>query len=109
MRSVFITGAAQGIGLATARRYAAQGWFVGLYDINAGALETLLSSGEFPNACGCHCDVTRRESIAAALEHFSSHSGGRLDLLVNNAGVLSSGKFEEIDPQAHELIIVVGL
>lgn len=109
MRSVLITGAAQGIGLATARRFAAQGWFVGLYDINAGALESLLASGEFPDACGCACDVTRRESIAAALEHFAGHSGGRLDLLVNNAGVLSSGKFEEIDPQAHELMIEVNI
>ena len=109
MRAVFITGAAQGIGLATARRYAAQGWLVGLYDINTEALETLLASGEFPNACGCACDVTRRESIEAALEHFSGHSGGRPDLLVNNAGVLSSGRFEEIDPRAHELIIEVNI
>ena len=109
MKSVFITGAAQGIGLATARRFAAQGWFVGLYDINADALDALLACGEFPNACGCACDVTRRESIAAALEHFSSHSQGRLDLLVNNAGVLSSGKFEEIDPQAHDLIVEVNI
>ena len=109
MKTVFITGAAQGIGLATAKRYASQGWFVGLYDINADGLDVLLRSGDFPNACGKSCDVTRRGSIEEAFEHFSSHTGGRLDLLVNNAGVLSSGKFEEIDPAAHELIIDVNI
>lgn len=33
--AIFITGAASGIGLATAKRFAAAGWFVGLADINA--------------------------------------------------------------------------
>jgi len=109
MKSLFITGAAHGIGLATARHFAAQGWFVGLYDINTQELDRLVASGEFPHACSHFCDVTRRESIAQAFAHFSGHTQGRLDLLVNNAGVLSSGKFEEIDPGAHELIIDVNV
>ena len=109
MKTAFITGAAHGIGLATARRFAGQGWFVGLYDINSEQLDALLASGDFPSACGQHCDVTRPASIKAALQHFSSHTDGRLDLLVNNAGVLSSGKFEEIDPASHDLIIDVNI
>lgn len=109
MKTIFITGAAHGIGLATAKRFAAQGWYVGLYDINREGLDALLGSGEFPNACGDFCDVTERASIEAALNHFSQNTGGRLDVLVNNAGVLSSGRFEDIDPAAHDAIIDVNV
>lgn len=109
MKTLFITGAAHGIGLATAKHFAAQGWFVGLYDINGNALEALLASGEFPNACGQYCDVTQRESIEKAITHFSSHTNGRLDLLVNNAGVLISGNFEDIDPAVHDQIADVNI
>jgi NAD(P)-dependent dehydrogenase (short-subunit alcohol dehydrogenase family) len=109
VKTLFITGAAHGIGLATAKHFAAQGWFVGLYDINSDALEALLVSGEFPNACAQYCDVTQRDSIEEAFTHFSGHTDGRLDLLVNNAGVLTSGNFEDIDPQAHDLIADVNI
>jgi NAD(P)-dependent dehydrogenase (short-subunit alcohol dehydrogenase family) len=109
MKTVFITGAAHGIGLATAKSYASQGWYVGLYDINHEALEALLASGDFANACARHCDVTQRGSIEEAFAHFSHNANGRLDLLVNNAGVLTSGNFEAIDPMAHELIIDVNV
>jgi NAD(P)-dependent dehydrogenase (short-subunit alcohol dehydrogenase family) len=109
MKTIFITGAAHGIGLATAKRFASQGWFVGLYDINREGLDALLSSSEFPHACGDYCDVTDHGSIKAALAHFSEQTDGRLDVLINNAGVLSSGKFEDIDHKAHELIVDVNV
>ncbi|NKI18719.1 SDR family oxidoreductase [Spongiibacter sp. KMU-166] len=109
MKTIFITGAANGIGLATAKHFAGLGWFVGLYDINSDGLQSLLDSGEFPHACGKHCDVTQRNSIKEALAHFGSHTNGRLDVLVNNAGVLSSGAFEDIKPEAHDLIIDINV
>lgn len=109
MKTVFITGAAHGIGLATAKHFASQGWFIGLYDINTEALERLLTSGAFPNACAHFCDVTQRDSIQAAFDHFAAHADNRLDLLVNNAGVLTSGNFETIDPAAHKLMIDVNI
>lgn len=109
MKTILITGAAHGIGLATAKRYAARGWFVGMYDINREGLETLLASGDFPNACGDYCDVTDLASIRAMFDHFSGHTNGRLDLLVNNAGVLSAGRFEDIDPQAHMRMVQVNV
>ena len=109
MRTILITGAAQGIGLATARRYAEQGWYVGLYDINREGIADLLASGDFPNACGDYCDVTDSASIAAMIEHFSGNTKGRLDLLINNAGVLSVGRFEEIELAAHDLMTEVNV
>jgi NAD(P)-dependent dehydrogenase (short-subunit alcohol dehydrogenase family) len=109
MKTVFITGAASGIGLATARRFAADGWFVGLYDINQDGVEKLLASGEFANACGAYCNVTERDSIQQALDHFASHTAGRLDLLVNNAGVLTGGEFHQIDSKAHDMMIAINV
>lgn len=109
MKTIFITGAAHGLGLATARRFAALGWHVGLYDINREALTALLASGEFANACGSYCDVTDRLSIENALAHFGDHTDGQLHVLVNNAGVLSSGRFEQIDPADHDRILDVNV
>ena len=109
MKSIFITGAAAGIGLATARRFAAQGWFVGLYDINREALQAAMAGGEFPSACSGYCDVTSRESIDAALADFASHTNGQLHILVNNAGVLTAGPFAELSPSAHDLMIDINI
>ncbi len=109
MKSVFITGAAAGIGLATARRFSSQGWFVGLYDINEFGLESAKGSGDFPKARFGKCDVTSRESIEAALKDFTAQTGGQLHLLVNNAGVLSAGPFTDITPGAHDLMIDINV
>jgi len=109
MKTVFITGAAAGIGLAIARRFAAEGWLTGLYDIDEERIGMLLETPEFNNACGGRCDVTSRESVSGALVHFADRTQGRLDVLVNNAGVLKAGQFETIDPDAHDMIIRVNI
>jgi len=109
VKTVFITGAAAGIGLATAKHFAAEGWFVGLYDINEEAVEQLLQTPEFGNACGTGCDVSSRESVSKALQQFTEQTQGRLDVLVNNAGVIAAGHFEDIDHSAHDRIIQVNI
>lgn len=109
MKTIFITGAAAGIGLATARYFAGEGWFVGLYDINEDAIGHLLQSPVFSNACGGPCDVSNHGSVSQALQHFAERTEGRMDVLLNNAGVLTAGHFEDIDPAAHESIIQVNV
>jgi NAD(P)-dependent dehydrogenase (short-subunit alcohol dehydrogenase family) len=109
MKSVFITGAASGIGLATARRMASAGWFVGLYDIDADAIDRHLSSGDFPAGCGGRCDVTDPDSVQSALTHFAAAADGRMDVLINNAGLLTAGHFEAIQSDAHDAMIRVNV
>ncbi len=109
MKSVFITGAASGIGLATARRYATLGWRVGLYDINREALEQAMADSLFAQSHSGYCDVTDRDSIAAALADFASGADGKISLVVNNAGVLSAGAFTEIDANSHDLMIDINV
>ena len=92
MKTVFITGAAQGIGLAIARRFAREGSHVGLFDINAERCQALLSDPDFPNAVAGYCDVRDSASIEVAIATFSQATSGRLDVLVNNAGVLTGGE-----------------
>ena len=109
MKTVFITGAAAGIGLATAQHFAAQGYYVGLYDINQRGLAEAMASGDFPQACSGWCDVSSRQSIDSALADFASHSNGQLHILVNNAGVVSAGAFAEIEPAAQDLMIDINV
>jgi len=109
MKSVFITGAASGIGLITAKLFSQAGYFVGLYDINESGIKKLLDSQDFPNACGCFCDVTDSESIKSAFEHFTQYTDGKINILINNAGVLSSGLFKELTPESHSLMIDINI
>ena len=86
MKAIFITGAAQGIGLAIARLFAEKGWLVGLYDINENLCKDHLRDPLLQRAVAGFCDVTDSDSVAAALAAFTDASGGKLDVLVNNAG-----------------------
>ena len=105
-RSIFITGAANGIGRATARRFAEAGWFVGIADIDDEAAAALANDLGETTAMAFHLDVTRPEDWSAALEAFSK-ARGRLDVMLNNAGILISGPFCSNDlPKHHALVDV---
>lgn len=107
--AIFVTGAATGIGRACAERFAREGWFVGLYDIDLkGATQVAESLGKGCAVAG-ELDVRNPEAWRQALSHFSAHSGQRLDLLVNNAGVLSTGAFETVDLASHQRMLEVNV
>jgi NAD(P)-dependent dehydrogenase (short-subunit alcohol dehydrogenase family) len=82
-----VTGAARGIGLATAKRFLAEGWRVALLDIDGDLLKKAMASLESPdNTLALHCDVSDAAAVASAVAMVGNRFA-RLDALINNAGV----------------------
>ena len=108
--TIFISGAAAGIGRATALLFARRGYRVGAYDVDLAGLASLRE--EITGAGGevsiGQLDVTEAADWAQQLEAFTGASR-RLDVLINNAGVLSSGRFEEIALQTQRRIVDVNV
>ncbi len=105
----FITGAASGIGRATAELFAAQGWWIGAADRDAGGLEKLRDAIDKDRCRPWQLDVTDKAAYDAAIADLAEETGGRLDLLHNNAGIGASGFFEEIPIEESLKIIDVNL
>lgn len=86
-RTALVTGAARGIGLAAAKRFLADGWRVALLDIDAGAVEAAAAALERPGATlALAADVSDPRTVASAVRAVADRFG-RLDALVNNAGI----------------------
>ncbi|AEV72068.1 short-chain dehydrogenase of unknown substrate specificity [Mycolicibacterium rhodesiae NBB3] len=102
-KSVFITGAAAGIGRATALTFARRGFTVGGFDIDEVGLKSLADDIEQLGAKAIvgHLDVTDPDEMAQRVGEFASAAGGRLDVMINNAGILRAGRFEEMDIGGH--------
>lgn len=93
MPTVLITGASTGIGQATALRLSRAGWTVLAGVRRAADGERLAAEGPAGKIESLVLDVTDAAQIAAAVERVSA-SGGRLDALVNNAGIGVGGPLE---------------
>lgn len=105
---VAITGASRGIGAAAARVFAAAGARVALLARSADQVESLAAEiGD--NALALPCDVADWASVSAAVERIVV-DWGRLDVLVNNAGVIAPiARLAEADPAAWARLIDINL
>jgi NAD(P)-dependent dehydrogenase (short-subunit alcohol dehydrogenase family) len=104
-----VTGAARGIGLATAKRFLAEGWRAVLLDIDGETLARAATGLAQPQtALALTCDVADTAGISNAVETIEKQFG-RLDALVNNAGVATFKPLLETTHAEWERVLAVNL
>ena len=105
-----ITGAGQGIGQATAIKFAREGAKVAVCDINEasveGTVDLVLDDGG--EAMGFVVDVTEKANIARMVEGVMAR-WGRIDTLVNNAGIVEDAQFKKMSEEQFDRVIDVNL
>lgn len=104
-----VTGAASGFGEGIARLYAAEGARVAIADINeAGAQRVAADIG--PAALAVRCDVTQRADIEALVAATRATFGGRIDVVVNNAGwTHRNGPLLDVDEATFDRVYAVNV
>jgi NAD(P)-dependent dehydrogenase (short-subunit alcohol dehydrogenase family) len=103
-----VTGAARGIGLATAKRFLAEGWRVALLDIEGELVNKAVAGLANPDALALTCDVADATQVARAMEQVAQRFG-RLDALINNAGVAVFAPLLETSDADWNRILAVNL
>ncbi|MCW5625230.1 MAG: SDR family NAD(P)-dependent oxidoreductase, partial [Burkholderiales bacterium] len=105
-----ITGAARGIGLATAVKFGNEGARVVVCDLDSSAVDEAVTEVQKTGAeaMGFVVDVTRRRSIDAMVESVMERFG-RVDVLVNNAGIVMDAQLKKMSDAAFDKVIDVNL
>ena len=109
-RVAIVTGAAQGIGAACARAFAEEGARVVVSDVNevggSAVVKSIAAAGGY--ALFRHADVGDRSACEALIEHAVTHFG-RLDVLVNNAGIVHAAEFLDLTEEDFDRVLRVNL
>ena len=106
LKTALITGGARGIGLATADEFRAQGWRVALVDWDADELAR--ATADRSDALGIARDISNPQDVGLIVSQTLAHFG-RIDALVNNAGVADFGPIEETDFERWRRVMSVNL
>jgi 2-hydroxycyclohexanecarboxyl-CoA dehydrogenase len=109
-KNAIVTGAASGIGLATAQRFAREGANVAIWDIDdegaRRAVEELKGSGV--KVISDRVDVSSRQQVNAAVERFHKEIG-QVSILVNNAGITLFQPFMEMKEETWDRVMNINL
>jgi len=105
-RVAVVTGAAQGIGHACVRRFASEGANVVLADLDQAAGSALATS--IPGALFVMADVSRRADVEALVAR-ALERHGRIDVLVNNAGITHACDFLDLAEEDFDRVLAVNL
>lgn len=108
-KSILITGAASGIGRETALFFAKKDWFVGIFDVNDAGLKSLASEIGSSNCFSGIMNVTDPPEVQKGIDAFVKAAGGKLNVLLNNAGILKFGLFERVGLSDHHKIVDVNI
>ena len=101
-----ITGAAKGIGFATVQRFAQEGAIVIMADMNLEAAKG--AAAQIPNAEAYAMNVTDRASIQAVVDQVMQKHG-RIDILINNAGITQDARLVKMTEAQFDAVIDVNL
>jgi 3-oxoacyl-[acyl-carrier protein] reductase len=105
---VLVTGGAQGLGRAMVRRFAAEGARVHFVDLNADAGKELLDSLEGHGHAFSQVDITDGAATRAWIDDVAADAG-RIDVLVNNAGIIRDNRIENISAADWDAVLAVSL
>ncbi len=109
-KTAIITGAAAGIGEATARLFASEGAQVALCDMAMPPLETVVADirAERGEAVAIHCNVAKEDDVKAMVAT-TLDAFGKIDILINNAGITRDGFLMRMSEDNWDLVMDVNL
>jgi NAD(P)-dependent dehydrogenase (short-subunit alcohol dehydrogenase family) len=107
--TIFVTGAASGIGRETALLFARRGWRVGAVDLDEAGLARLAGEIGGERCLAAPLDVRDAAAWRERIDAFAAWTGGRMDALFNCAGIMTMGPFETVPIETHVRTVEVNV
>ncbi len=105
---VLVTGGAQGLGRAMVERFSAEGATVHFADLNDAAAQDVVNASRDGSTIYSRVDITDPIAAKTWIDNIAQEQG-RIDVLVNNAGIIRDNRIENITPEDWNAVISVNL